>query len=64
MDIEKFGNIVVSIKRVLFPEGGTNGSRLLLYECAFICDCLLNWNEQTSDWSEAGLACSDALDEC
>jgi len=57
MDIEKFGNIVVSIRRVLFPERGTDCSRLLLYECAFICNCLLGRNEQTSDWSRANGPC-------
>ena len=37
MDVEQLGNIVVALERVLLPEGGADGRRLLLDKGALIC---------------------------
>ena len=42
--VEEFGNIVVSCVRVFFTKGGTDGSRLLLDQGAFVRDGLLGWD--------------------
>ena len=41
MDVEQFGDIVVSCVGVFFPEGGTDSSRFLFDEGAFVGDCLV-----------------------
>lgn len=49
MDVEEFGNVVVSCVRVFFAERSTDGRRLLLDQGAFICDGLLGLGMSSLD---------------